>query len=353
MSLMLQRAVMDQLHGRRYEMPFAAVGGAIAGAVGSAFAAGSAAAVSLGAAAGGVMATAAGVISAVGLVATWVGVGLTVVGAVTGNTDLMKIGGYVGLAGGLTGLAVSGINAAFSTATTQVASTATTEAAKQGAQSAAEQGTSAAVQRAVGEAGNQLTQNLSQQAGANLAAQGASQSTGMLSSAGGQAAHLAGSSGANALTAGANLAKEASMSGLQNAAMQGLDDVVAQTANAGNGVFNSLVDVGASFFDNITKYNGVMNIGGEVLKGMAAGSAQDDMMDFRRDQLALRQQQLALQEKQFGYQKMAEERAYQNANTQGRLSLSTRPLTAAERAAQAGKKVRNFAQPITQPAGTR
>ena len=55
----------------------------------------------------GVAATATAVAGAIGAVATVAGIAMTVVGAATGDKGLMKIGGIVGIAGGVTGLATS------------------------------------------------------------------------------------------------------------------------------------------------------------------------------------------------------------------------------------------------------
>jgi len=80
------------------------------------------------AAGAGAMAVAGAVVTAVGAVATVAGIGMTVVGAITGNESLMKIGGYVGLAGGVAGLAGMGVSAMASTASAAAATTATTNA---------------------------------------------------------------------------------------------------------------------------------------------------------------------------------------------------------------------------------
>ena len=90
----------------RREMPFAALVGAVAAAGTAIGAAGAAVA------AGGVMASmgaigtaALATVSAVGVAATYAGIAMSVVGMVTGDKGLMKIGAIVGLAGGVASLA--------------------------------------------------------------------------------------------------------------------------------------------------------------------------------------------------------------------------------------------------------
>jgi hypothetical protein len=280
-----------------------------------------------------------------------VGVGLTVVGAVTGNTDLMKIGGYVGLAGGVTGLAISGVNMAFSTAATQVASSATSGAA-QGAESAATSGAANAATSATGQVNQAAISQAVQGAGEQVAQQtGAS---GLLSTAGTTgAANTAASvtpavTGAvqNAGVSAVKTAADATVSGVQNAATTGVGETVAGAQNAGSNV----VAQGTSFFDKLSKLDSVMNIGGEVLKGMASGGALDKQNELAQQRIGIDQQLIDLKRDQFGYDKMAQERAYQNANTQGRLNVRTRELTPEEKAAAAAKKQQNMAQPYTPPA---
>ena len=77
----------------RKEMPFAPIAGAFA-AVG---------------AASGALATAAAVVNLAAVAAMYVGVAMTVTGMITGDKDLMKLGAIVGLAGGVTSLAIGGV----------------------------------------------------------------------------------------------------------------------------------------------------------------------------------------------------------------------------------------------------
>jgi hypothetical protein len=119
-ALAKEHPVGDPFGGPAYgdrNMPFfigPAIGAAAAtvGAVGTTVAAGSAAAAA-GVAVGAVTATTAAisVVSAIATVVTVVGTVLTVVGAVTGNEKLLKVGGYMALAGGVAGFAASGASA--------------------------------------------------------------------------------------------------------------------------------------------------------------------------------------------------------------------------------------------------
>jgi hypothetical protein len=119
-ALAKEHPVGDPFGGAAFgerNMPFfigPAIGAAVAtiGAVGTTVAAGSAAALS-GVAVGAVTATTAAisVVSAIATVVTVVGTVLTVVGAITGNEKLLKVGGIMALAGGVTSLATAGASA--------------------------------------------------------------------------------------------------------------------------------------------------------------------------------------------------------------------------------------------------
>ncbi len=119
-ALAKEHPVGDPFGGAAFgerNMPFfigPAIGAAAAtiGAVGTTVAAGSAAALS-GVAVGAVTATTAAisVVSAIATVVTVVGTVLTVVGAITGNEKLLKVGGIMALAGGVTSLATAGASA--------------------------------------------------------------------------------------------------------------------------------------------------------------------------------------------------------------------------------------------------
>jgi hypothetical protein len=100
---MISRKQMDQMGlpignphlppFNRREMPFAPIAGAFA-AVG---------------AASGVLATTLAVVNLAAVAAMYVGVAMTVTGMITGDKDLMKLGAIVGLAGGVTSLAIGGV----------------------------------------------------------------------------------------------------------------------------------------------------------------------------------------------------------------------------------------------------
>ena len=91
MAIHAELAPYDAFGGAAYgkkEMPFAITAGIAAG---SAMAAGAAI-------------TAAGVAAVVAGTAVAAGLTMTIVGMATGDKELMKIGGYVGLAGGIAGM---------------------------------------------------------------------------------------------------------------------------------------------------------------------------------------------------------------------------------------------------------
>src|SRR5574343_1887851 len=133
-------------------------------------------------AATGFAATALAVVNAVGVVAMVAGTAMTVVGAVTGDKDLMKIGGVVGLAGGVASLAAGGIAGAMAGSSGIQFGTSGIEALNTSmAQTASSAGTGAATAAANGVAAQvdkvlpamELTETA-----ANLTTQGLSGSTG-------------------------------------------------------------------------------------------------------------------------------------------------------------------------------
>lgn len=240
---------------RERHMPFAAIGSAIAGAVGSAFAAGAGAAVAVGATAGGIAATAAGVIGAVGLVATYTGIAMTVVGAITGNTKLMKIGGMVGLAGGVTSLGIGAINAvAGSTASTAgaVASSAAAPAAS-----------SSSMSSAMGGLGKGAVDTIGQQVGSAITPTFASTGTGALSSTIGTGADAIGATTGPLTQIGSQAAVTPPSLAAPSIAAPAVPQVATQSA---------------SFFDQLTEPKTLLGIG-QVGMGMLQGSAAEDMQN--------------------------------------------------------------------------
>lgn len=327
-------------YGKR-EMPFAAIGTAIgAGLSAVAGAATAIGATSLGGALGTLGAaasfgagavTAGSLIGAVATVATWVGVGMTVVGAVTGDSDLMKIGGIVGLAGGVVGMGVSAINAgssatAAATESTTGATTATT-ASKSAADTAFSNASNPAVQEAATQAATQSSPVLT--AGANNMASQAFNAATPGAGIVGQTANVA----SPILSAGTEAAKS---------------PIITTTDQTVNNIKNiTKVDNQSSgFFDSLTSPTGTELI--KVGSSMLQGSAQEDM---NKDYIKAKQQ---IWQNKLDFEKQQYETMMQNANTQGQMNLTTRAMTPEEIAAaqsQKAKMAKQQAGILTQPAG--
>jgi hypothetical protein len=296
------------------------------------------------AAAGGTMA----VVGAVASIATMAGLAMTVVGAVTGDEDLMKIGGYVGLAGGVTGLATS----AFSAGTSVAAEAAS--AANQAAPAAS------GVQGAMGGLGGSTS---AMESAITPAFQGAGQAL----TAPAQSAIQTGGQ----MLGGAGLLGKAGTSAAQEALTPALSTGLGSDVGAGLGTSLGKVgaDVGAdlgkdlganlgkassytpksdgSFFDFITggldSKGGweAVKIGGSVLEGMAKSDATDKQTQLLRDK--------------YEYDKASKERAYTNANTQGKLNLGFNAPSQAQRdkaQLDAAELARKKASILTAPAKT-
>lgn len=338
--MMLRQAIHAELvpydpfggpaYGRR-DMPFAVIGGAIAGAVGTAFATGVAAAGAIGIT--GTVATVAGVVSAVATVATWVGIGLTVVGAITGDSSLMKIGGIVGIAGGVTGLAMGGLasmGAAAATETTAQAAASSPAASVSaanagtsgGAANAAFQGASSSAAQAAGSA---LSSPMIAQGAADAAFSGAS-------SFGSVASNAIGQGGMLSTTALPATVADQTASAAANAAK-------APTVSSQSG----------SFFDSLVEPKNLMEIV-KVGGTMMSGSAQEDMQNkIIKQKTATDMARLQFEKDQYGNQ-------IANANVQGRLNINARAPTQAELDAQVANKaqnIKNMSNILTAPAGTK
>ena len=91
--------------GQTHDMPFGIIAG-IGTAIGTSITAGIGAAAGIAAGTTAVtVASVTAIVGAVATVATIAGLGLTVIGLATGNKTLTKIGGYIGIAGGIAGIA--------------------------------------------------------------------------------------------------------------------------------------------------------------------------------------------------------------------------------------------------------
>jgi hypothetical protein len=235
----------------------------------------------------GAEATAAVVLAAV----TEIGVTMTVVGAVTGSKDLMKIGGVMSLVGGIGGMVAGASGAAASTATTGALTEAGTEAALEAASAEAMAGGTVAQ--------DAMTETLlSEMAPAGGIVQGA------------QAAAPV------AQTAAQNIAPQVAQAAPQTAVPQapagpgdpgwGLD--LGQATNGAPLDSNSFFSKFSAFAE---KNKTLMNTGTQLLGGALKGASEADMWD----------------------QKMGLERDRQNrANGVGTFAPTTRGIVTGARA---------------------
>lgn len=281
---------------RTYEMPFAFVGAGLGtfAAIGTA---------------SGFAATAIATAAAIATVATTVGIVLTVVGAITGDNDLMKIGGIVGLAGGIGSIATSALNAGLNLGIGAAASA--TEAAAAAAP-AASSGSSATAQGGLQGAKAAITPAFESGVGQSSGLIGAS---GGLGSAGTEAATGALGSGITAPVAG--VAQQTVSQGLGS----NIGTNVGEQATTGGEAFTG------SFFDYIKTPKGALELGqiaspaiGGLFQGMSAQENNNAAFD-------LKQQQIDLNRDEFDFKKEQDARAYANANSPASGSLSVTPWT--------------------------
>jgi hypothetical protein len=306
---------------RMCNMPFAAIGGAIAaGAAAASSALGiTAAAGAIGAAAAGAGTIGAAVsltVTAIANVAMVAGLAMTVVGAATGDKELMKIGGIVGLAGGVAGLATSAISGM--TGVLEGVNTMTGEAL--GASSAdtvamvGQNTKSYAFPELTTEAGAKsvIPESISSAEAANTAMENAisKSALGTASSPLASAAQ-AGSPVQNAAVNPADVGK------LQGASSVGSN--VGSNKSALDGLDKWFSDYGKTVgtSDGLNTRDWI-GIGGMAAQGMGAYSQHQDAIDSRNEQTRLRQAE-------FDAQMAGNARAYKNANTQGRLIMTTQP----------------------------
>lgn len=309
-------------YGKR-EQPFI-IGPAVT-AIGAAAAAGTAAAIGTAAVA---------TVGAISAIATVAGLAMTVVGAITGNSDLMKIGGIVGLAGGVGSLATGVLNVATSAASSSLssASSAATPAANMAAGSGASGGISAATTNA---AANAITPAFSSgvSAAAPVAGTGMNAATASLSAPTG----LLGSAGSTALQ---------SVAPAMQSASTGLGSSVGASVGSGLNAATPVTQ-SASFFDALTTPQNMLEIG-KIGAGMLQGSAEEDQLS------ELVNKKYSVENAKLDFEKQKYNTQQTNANSQGRMNISARPLTQAELDAAAQRKAesaKKTAQILTAPAG--
>lgn len=220
------------------------------------------------AAAGATLATVASaalaVVGAIGAIATVAGLAMTVVGAITGDKSLMKIGGIVGLAGGIAGLGSLALSSGLSMVSTEfaAASAAATTAQTAAGATSGLSGITNAVD--AGKAGASIGESLP----ANIANQAGGVST--------SAADAAFTGTAKSLTADIKAADLAN-SALANAPTSSIGSGVTDAAKAAETAKNP------GFWDSLSKpatngsnmFTGVANIAGSGLTAMASQSNTD------------------------------------------------------------------------------
>ncbi|MFA5921159.1 MAG: hypothetical protein WC856_07690 [Methylococcaceae bacterium] len=283
-------------------------------------------------AASGFVATAVAVAATVSVVATIAGVALTVVGAVTGDKDLMKIGAIVGIAGGVTGLATGAFGGATAAASevaaagdvaAPAASATATTAAKGGllAGSNAASNTITPAFSSVGAQAINATPALTATAGESaLSTLGAIGQVGSIGSTAAQAVTPSSRGGAvqpstyippdSLSTSGANAPVTIGASSPQ------VPDVAkGMTKNSG------------SYFDELMSPKNMAQMTGPALVGIGSGVIQG----MKSDQQSVAQnRQVDLNQQDLEFQRMKDARTYANANTQGYNGMATRPLTQEE-----------------------
>lgn len=300
MAIHSELAPYDAFRGPAYgerNMPFIigpAVGAASA-AIGVAAAAGTAA--SIGAAA---VAT----VGAISAIATVAGLAMSVIGMATGNKSLMKIGMYVGLAGGIGSLATMGANAGLNaTSATYQAATTAAKAAQtaSGATSGLEGITNAVGKGGAFEAGAATPQAALQGAqqtatgavantAGNVLADTSSKALTEPTALGGNANTLTGSTSSlgqstpvSLTQGGGDLNLAGNISNKITPSMPGSAAISNMTADAS--ATSSGATTASGFFDKAT----LMTIGGTGLAGIYKGYAQQQQNDITQQQNAYNQ----------------------------------------------------------------
>ena len=279
----------------------------------------------------GVGATIIASASVVATAAMYAGLAMTVVGAITGDKELMTIGGYVGLAGGIGSLAIGAvgmIGSAMGTATATVTGTGFNAA-------------STAIP---------VTQAATTTAIAPVAATPAMTAINAAGNATG-ATVQAGTSASNALGAAGNFSTSAGGLSAGNAAMTSQIMPAFNTATASQGVGNIGAEVGSEVAAKVGANSGLYDFitspaALQVGAGMLTGSLSQDEKNTANKLLREKQE----------YDRMATERGYANASSlpDNINSLSVGKLSPSELAASQTANLQNSikrAKVITQAAG--
>ena len=235
-----------------------------------------------------------------------VGTAMTIVGAVTGSKDLMKLGGTMALVGGIGGMAAGAMGAATDAAATTVLDEAASQAGADALSASLDQGANA---MATGATDAATAQASADQLSSQLSNQAANQAAPITDAAvanNPSAVMQPGQPVANAMDNSA--VRTAADAGVSNPAA---NDVVTPydkgtsaawgdpsagkdtlTSIGANSSKNSSANFFTEFFKN-TKPDTALNLAGNVLGGISKGYEADRNYQLGKDKLGLIQQQMA------------------------------------------------------------
>lgn len=232
-----------------------------------------------------------------------VGTAMTIVGAVTGNKELTKIGGTMALVGGIGGMAAGAMGAATDAAATTVLDEAASKAGSDALTASLDQGANA---MATGATDAATAQASADQLSSQLSNQAANQSAPITDAAvanNPSAVMQPGQPVANAMDNSA--VRTAADAGVANPAA---NDVVTPYDKATSAAWgdpsagkDTLTSIGANsktssgtFFDYFkdTKPDTALNLAGNVLGGISKGYEADRNYQLGKDRLGLIQQQM-------------------------------------------------------------
>ena len=230
--------------------------------------------------------------------AAQIGTAMTIVGAVTGSKDLMKLGGTMALVGGIGGMAAGAMSgAAADAAATTVLDEAASQAGADALSASLDQGANAmatgVTDSATAQVGSDaLAQQLDQQAMGQVASNTASAPV--------TANQMPMDNSAVATAADAGIVNPMSNAGSTPYDTAGANNPSAWNGDATQRVANDYLgnqkvnsdNWFASMFKN-AKPDTLLNLGGNVLGGVAKGYEADRNYQLGKDKLGLIQQQMA------------------------------------------------------------
>ena len=230
--------------------------------------------------------------------AAQIGTAMTIVGAVTGSKDLMKLGGTMALVGGIGGMAAGAMSgAAADAAATTVLDEAASQAGADALSASLDQGANAmatgVTDSATAQVGSDaLAQQLDQQAMGQVASNTASAPV--------AANQMPMDNSAVATAADAGIVNPMSNTGSTPYDTAGANNPSAWNGDATQRVANDYLgnqkvnsdNWFASMFKN-AKPDTLLNLGGNVLGGVAKGYEADRNYQLGKDKLGLIQQQMA------------------------------------------------------------